>query len=56
MGSGHYNARELLRHPTAIPVRSRVQEYDLEQANEALLDIKEDRVHGSAVMRVTCEG
>ena len=56
IGSAHYNARELLRHRTAIPVRSRVQEYDLEQANEALLDIKEDRVRGSAVLRVTCEG
>jgi hypothetical protein len=31
---------------------SRVQEYDLAQANEALLDLKEDCVRGSAVLRV----
>ena len=29
------------------------QEYDLDQANEALLDLKEDRVRGSAVLRVS---
>ena len=50
------DARELLRDAAAIPVRSRVQEYDLEQANEALLDIKEDRVRGSAVLRVARSG
>ena len=43
------DARELLRDAAAIPIVSRVQEYDLEQANEALLDLKEDRVRGSAV-------
>ncbi len=46
------DARELLRDAALIPVKSRVQEYDLEQANEALLDLKEDRVRGSAVLRV----
>jgi alcohol dehydrogenase, propanol-preferring len=46
------DARELLRDAAAIPVRSRVQVYDLEQANQALLDLKEDRVRGSAVLRV----
>ena len=46
------DARELLRDAALVPVVSRVQEYDLEQANEALLDLKEDRVHGSAVLRV----
>jgi propanol-preferring alcohol dehydrogenase len=50
------DARELLRDAAAIPVRSQVQEYDLEQANEALLDIKEDRVRGSAVLRVARSG
>jgi propanol-preferring alcohol dehydrogenase len=47
------DARELLRDAAVIPVVSRVQEYDLEQANEALLDLKEDRVRGSAVLRVS---
>jgi propanol-preferring alcohol dehydrogenase len=46
------DARELLRDAAAIPIVSRVQEYGLEQANEALLDLKEDRVRGSAVLRV----
>lgn len=36
----------------AVPVVSRVQEYGLEEANEALLDLKEDRVRGSAVLHV----
>ena len=47
------DARELLREAALVPVVSRVQEYPLERANEALLDLKEDRVHGSAVLRVT---
>jgi propanol-preferring alcohol dehydrogenase len=46
------DSRELLRDAAAIPIRSRVQEYGLEQANAALLDLKEDRVRGSAVLRV----
>jgi propanol-preferring alcohol dehydrogenase len=46
------DARELLRDAAVIPVRSRVQEYALEDANQALLDLKEDRVRGSAVLRV----
>jgi propanol-preferring alcohol dehydrogenase len=49
------DARELLRDAAAIPIVSRVQEYALEQANEALLDLKEDRVRGSAVLRVASD-
>ena len=49
------DARELLRDAALVPVVSRVQEYDLERANEALHDLKEDRVRGSAVLRVTAE-
>jgi propanol-preferring alcohol dehydrogenase len=51
--STRQDARELLRDAALVPVRSRVQEYDLAQANEALLDLKEDRVRGSAVLRVS---
>jgi len=51
--STRQDARELLRDAALIPVVSRVQEYELEQANEALLDLKEDRVRGSAVLRVS---
>ncbi len=50
--STRQDARELLRDAALVPVRSRVQEYDLERANEALIDLKEDRVRGSAVLRV----
>jgi alcohol dehydrogenase, propanol-preferring len=50
--STRQDARELLRDAALVPVHSRVQVYGLEQANEALLDIKEDRVRGSAVLRV----
>jgi propanol-preferring alcohol dehydrogenase len=50
--STRQDARELLRDAALIPILSRVQEYELEQANEALLDLKEDRVRGSAVLRV----
>jgi propanol-preferring alcohol dehydrogenase len=50
--STRQDARELLRDAALVPVVSRVQEYGLEQANEALLDLKEDRVRGSAVLRV----
>ena len=50
--STRQDARELLRDAARVPVRSRVQEYDLEEANEALIDLKADRVRGSAVLRV----
>ncbi|MBN2205320.1 MAG: zinc-dependent alcohol dehydrogenase family protein [Thermoleophilia bacterium] len=50
--STRQDARELLRDAALVPVRSRVEEYDLEQANEALIDLKQDRVRGSAVLRV----
>jgi len=50
--STRQDARELLRDAAAVPIVSRVQEYGLEQANEALLDLKQDRVRGSAVLRV----
>ena len=49
------DARELLRDAALVPVVSRVQEYPLERANEALLDLKEDRVRGSAVLRVAAD-
>jgi alcohol dehydrogenase, propanol-preferring len=53
--STRLDARELLRDAAAIPIVSRVQEYELERANEALLDLKEDRVRGSAVLRVAAD-
>jgi propanol-preferring alcohol dehydrogenase len=49
------NTREdghaLLREAAQIPIRPRVSLYELEDANRALLDLKEDRVNGSAILR-----
>ena len=53
--STRQDARELLRDAALVPVVSRVQEYPLEQANQALLDLKEDRVRGSAVLKVAAD-
>ncbi len=50
--STRQDGRELLRDAALIPVQSRVQEYPFEEANRALLDLKQDRVRGSAVLRV----
>ena len=46
------DGRELLELATAIPIRTHTQPYVLEQANEALRDLKEDRVRGAAVLTV----
>ena len=35
-----------------VELKLALADYLLEQANEALLDLKEDRVRGSAVLRV----
>jgi propanol-preferring alcohol dehydrogenase len=40
----------LLELAKSIPIRTRTQTYRLEQANEALRDLKEDRVKGAAVL------
>ena len=53
--STRQDARELLRDAALVPVVSLVREYRLEQANEALLDLKQDRVRGSAVLRVAAD-
>jgi len=46
------DARELLELAAAIPIRTRTQAYPLEAANEALVDLKQDRVRGSAVLEI----
>lgn len=50
--STRQDVREFLELAAEVPVRSEVQEYDLEQANEALLDLKHSRIKGAAVLRV----
>lgn len=46
------DARELLDLAPRIPIRTRTVAYPLEQANEALADLKAGRVRGAAVLRV----
>jgi alcohol dehydrogenase, propanol-preferring len=50
------NTREdglaLLELAATIPIRTRTQCYALDQANEALLDLKDDRVQGAAVLEI----
>jgi propanol-preferring alcohol dehydrogenase len=44
------DGRELLELAAAIPIESRTTAYPLEAANEALIDLKQDRVRGTAVL------
>jgi propanol-preferring alcohol dehydrogenase len=50
------DGRGLLREAAEIPVRPRVTEFPLEEANEALVRLKQDRIDGSAVLRVSEPG
>jgi propanol-preferring alcohol dehydrogenase len=47
---------ELLSLAPAIPVRTQVQVYPLEHANEALEDVRRGRVHGAAVLVMKSSG
>lgn len=46
------DGRGLLRVAAAVPVRPRVTEFPLEEANDALLSLKRDGIDGSAVLAV----
>ena len=46
------DARELLALAAAIPIRTATTPYPLEAANEALADLKHDRVRGAAVLEI----
>jgi len=46
------DGRALLRLAAEIPIRTHVRAYPLEAANEALADLKHDRVRGAAVLAV----
>lgn len=41
---------DFLRLAAEIPIRSTIQRYPLEQANQALLDLKHSRINGEAVL------
>jgi propanol-preferring alcohol dehydrogenase len=46
------DARELLALAPQVPVRTEVEVFALEQANEALLALKESRIRGAAVLQI----
>jgi alcohol dehydrogenase, propanol-preferring len=47
------DGEEFLRLAPQIPIHTEVQEYRLEQANEALDDLREGRIRGSGVLSVS---
>ena len=47
------DAREFLPLAAEIPIRPQVQEFPLEQANEALQLVKEGKTQGAAVLRIS---
>ena len=50
--STRQDAGELLHVAAEIPIRTEVEAFDLEQANEALLALKEGHIRGAAVLRI----
>jgi propanol-preferring alcohol dehydrogenase len=50
--STRQDARELFRVAGEIPIKTEVEAFDLEQANEALLALKEGRIRGAAALRI----
>jgi propanol-preferring alcohol dehydrogenase len=44
------DGREFLAEAAAIPVKTSVQEFPLEEANEALIALKNDAIRGAAVL------
>jgi propanol-preferring alcohol dehydrogenase len=50
------DGRALLRLAREIPIRTHTVPYPLERANEALVDLKQDRVQGAAVLELAASG
>jgi alcohol dehydrogenase, propanol-preferring len=46
----HQDGMELLAEAAAVPIRPRVTEYPLDEANRALMDLKADRINGSGLL------
>lgn len=46
------DALDLLAEAPQVPVRTEVQTFPLERANEALIDLKHGRIRGAAVLRI----
>jgi propanol-preferring alcohol dehydrogenase len=51
--STRQDARELLALAAEIPLRTEVEEFPLEDANEALLALKQSRINGAGVLQVS---
>ena len=49
------DGRALLELATQVPLRAHTVAYPLERANEALVDLKQDRIRGAAVLRIRGE-
>jgi len=46
------DAREFLPLAAKIPIKCCVQEFELAQANEVLIDLKNSRINGAAILRI----
>jgi propanol-preferring alcohol dehydrogenase len=46
------DVREFLGLAAAIPIRPTVEEFPLQEANRALLELKERRIRGAKVLRI----
>ena len=51
--STRQDCREFLQLAAEIPLETRVRSYELDQANQALSDLKHSRFDGAAVLRVS---
>jgi len=51
--STRQDVRELLRLAAEIPIRTEVQAFPLEEANQALLAMKHSQIKGAGVLRVS---
>jgi propanol-preferring alcohol dehydrogenase len=47
------DGRELLSHAAAAGIRPRIKTYPLREANQALIDMKQGRIEGTGVLRVS---
>ena len=47
------DGHEFLKEAAAVPIRTSIQEFTLEDANEALLALKSDAIKGAAVLRLS---
>lgn len=46
------DAKEFLELASSIPIKTKVQTFRLEDANKALIELKQGRIHGSAVLKI----